>query len=112
MACVDCGEPCHGRRCKPCSLTNRYDGRGFAPSDTDYAVVFVRVSGLRDEPHIYHTERDCSGLQHAAIRQRAKRFLPDDCRECHHCAGTVAKTHNTPDHSYQEALREAAGGGD
>jgi hypothetical protein len=76
------------------------------PSET----VFVRstnAGGLE----VYHTSRDCSGLQDAqTVFEREYRHLPAGVRLCRLCDGTAAEYHSDPDWSYQNALREAAEG--
>lgn len=73
-------------------------------------TVFVRstrAGGLE----VYHTDRDCTGLQDAhPVYEREYRHLPADVRLCRLCDGTTGEYHSDADWSYQNALREAAEG--
>jgi len=70
-------------------------------------TVWVR-SNRGNKLSVYHTDRECTAIESAKrIIQQDRNDLPDDLRECRHCAEELSSTN--PTRAYQEALRSGGG---
>jgi hypothetical protein len=72
-------------------------------------VVFVVIGGHRSRNGIYHDRQDCPALQLSdSVKAKPRSAFPETLRPCQRCVGTIDHADVNQNHSYQEALKQAA----